>query len=104
MGIQTSGAKFDDAKLAEITTDNYPIFKFLEKDNVNRVYTSNSTVNSAATTVVLTSTVGLQRGDILRDTATNEIIRVASVTNSTDIVVLRSTGTLNAIAAAQITS
>lgn len=104
MGIQTSGAKFNDAKLAEITTDNYPIYKFLEKDNVNRAYTSNSTVNSAATTVVLTSTTGLQRGDILRDTATNEIIRVASVTNSTDIVVLRSTGTLNAIAAAQITS
>ncbi len=104
MGIQTSGAKFDDAKLSEITTDNYPIYKFLEKDNVNRAYVLNSTVNAAATTIVLTSTTGLQRGDILRNTATNEVVRVASVTNGTDVVILRSTGTLNAIAAAEMTS
>lgn len=104
MGIQTSGGKFDDAKLSEITSDNYPQFKFLEKDNVNRTYTLGANALIGATTLVLSTTVGLQRGDILRNTATNEIVRVASVTNGTDIVVLRSTGTLNAIPAAAMTS
>lgn len=104
MGIQTSGGKFDDAKLAEITSDNYPQFKFLEKDNVNRSYTLGANALVGATTLVLTSTTGLQRGDILRNTTTNEVVRVASVTNATDIVVLRSTGTLNAIAAAAMTN
>lgn len=104
MGIQTSGAKFDDAKLAEITTDNYPQYKFLEQDSVNRVYTLGANALVGATTLVLGTTVGLQRGDILRNAATNEVVRVASITNATDIVVLRSTGTLDAIAAAAMTS
>ena len=100
--LQTSGGKFDDAKLAEITTQNYPQFKFLEQDSVNRVYTTTATALVGATTIVLSTTVGLQRGDILRNTSSNEVVRVASVTNGTDIVVLRSTGTLNAIPAAAV--
>lgn len=104
VGIQTSGGKFDDAKLQEITTDNYPQYKFLEIDVVNRIFTLNANALVGDTSLTLVSTVGLQRGDILRNTATNEIVRVASVTNATTIVVLRSTGTNNAIAAQAMTS
>jgi len=104
VGIQTSGGKFDDAKLQEITTDNYPQYKFLELDAVNRIFTLNAAALVGDTNLTLVSTVGLQRGDILRNTATNEIVRVASVTNATTIVVLRSTGTNNAIAAQAMSS
>lgn len=104
VGIQTSGGKFDDAKLQEITTDNYPQYKFLEIDAVNRIFTMNASALVGDTNLTLVSTVGLQRGDILRNTATNEIVRVASVTNGTTIVVLRSTGTNNAIAAQAMAS
>jgi hypothetical protein len=99
VGIQTSGGKFDDAKLQEITTDNYPSYKFLEQDSVNRVYTTTASALVGATTIVFSTTVGLQRGDILRNASSNEIVRVASVTNTTDVVVVRSTGTLDAVAA-----
>ncbi len=104
VGVQTSGWKFDDAKLQEITTDNYPQFKFLEIDAVNRIFTLNADALVGDTSLTLVSTTGLQRGDILRNTTLNEIVRVASVTNGTTIVVLRSTGTNNAIAAQAMTS
>ena len=104
IGIQTSGAKFDDAKLQDITTDNYPSFQFLEQDNVNRIYTLNAPALIGDTTITLVSSVGLQRGDTLRSTTTNEILRVATVPNGTSITVVRSTGTNNAIPAQAISN
>ena len=104
IGIQTSGGQFDAAKLQEITTDNYPQYKFIEIDAVNRIYTLNANALVGDLSLTVVSTVGLQRGDILRNTATNEIVRVASVTNATTVVVVRSTGTNNAIAAQAMTS
>jgi len=103
IGIQTSGGKFDDAKLQEITTDNWPQYKFLEIDAVNRIYTTTASALVGDTTISMVST-GLQRGDILRNTVTNEIIRVATVPNGTSITCLRSTGTNNAIAAQAMAS
>lgn len=98
---QSAGGKYSDAKLADMVSNNYPEIRFKEIDDVATVYTGDVTgYASGATTIGVVSTAGLQRGDILRVVATNENVRVASVTNSTTLVVVRGVGTIAAAAIA----
>lgn len=101
IGRGKAGGEYKNIGLTEEITNNFPAFKFKEEDDMQSVYISTSTVNSSATTVTVASTLGLYEGKVLRNVTTNENIRVASITNSTDFVVRRETGS---VAAAQITS
>lgn len=95
LGKQLAGGTFGDVKLAEMQTENYPEFKFLEKDAKNRVYTVQTNVaDGNATSIVLQNATGLQRGDLLRVPRTSEILRVSNVNNNT-ITVVRGTNANN---------
>lgn len=98
LGKTLSGGEFDDAGLQEMMTVNFPEYKFLEQDLMNRVYSLNAVANGVITTLVLASgnTNALQRGDLLRLTATSEIVRIASITNLTTFEVVRGVSTFNA--------
>ena len=52
----------------------------------------NGAVLAAATTLVVDSTTNILPGDLLRVQSTGEIVRVTTVTNATDLVVLRAFG------------
>lgn len=97
---QLAGGKFEDASLQSRITTNYPYHTFKEIDDISRVYTLNSAAitNGTVTTFVLTSTTGLQAGDLLRNTTTNERIRVSSITNGTTLEAARGFGTIAASA------
>jgi hypothetical protein len=103
IGKQLAGGQYDDLGVGEMTTSNYPEFKFLEEDVPNRVYsvTGAGVADGVTTAVPLVSASGIQRGDLLRISSTSEIIRVSAVAGNT-LTVVRSTGTLNAISAQAI--
>lgn len=98
IGAQLAGGKYGDLNVAESMTNNYPEIKHKEIDEVSVQYTNNATVAAGITTLTFVSTVGLQAGDILRSTVSNEHIRVESVTNATTLVVTRGFGTIAAAA------
>ncbi len=98
IGAQLAGGKYGDLNIAESMTNNYPEIKHKEIDEVSVQYKNNATVAAGVTTLTFVSTVGLQTGDILRSTVSNEHIRVESVTNATTLVVTRGFGTIAAAA------
>lgn len=95
LGKQLAGGQFGDIKLAEMQTENYPEFKFLEKDAKNRVYTVQTRVaDGNATSITLADATGIQRGDLLRVPESSEIIRVSNVSGNT-LTVVRGTNENN---------
>lgn len=85
----------------EKITSNFPEHKWKERDEFNDFYDANGDALSWATTIVMTSTAWLYAGLLIRNTVTNEQMRIVSITNATDIVVERGVGT---VAAAAVTA
>jgi len=80
---------------------NFPEHKWKERDEFNDFFDVNADALVGDTTLTLVSTAGLYGGLLVRNTVTNEQMRVVSITSSTQIVVERSVGT---VAAAAITA
>lgn len=76
----------------EMTTLNFPEYKWDERDEYNDVFEVATTINSSATTLVLLSTAGLYANLILRNTTTNERIRITAVVDSTTLTIQRAVG------------
>jgi hypothetical protein len=78
-------------------------YAFKEYGEFTSFFTANATHNTVVTTITLVSTVGIVPGAILQNIVTNEQVRVTSITNATDLVVIRGYGTTaaDAWAAAQ---
>lgn len=97
-----AGGNYSDQGIGEKTITNYPKHTFKELDDVLRVYTLNTAgiTNGSITTFVLNTTSGLQAGDLLRNTTTNERIRVQSITNTTTFEAARGFGSIAAAAMA----
>jgi hypothetical protein len=96
LGRQKNGGQFDTIGLTEQISKNFPSFSWKEEGEQKEVFVIDATANSAATTLVLVSTVGLIEGNVIRNATTNEQLRVSSVTNATDVVVQRAVGTKTA--------
>lgn len=95
IGRSLSGGNYDVQGVSEKTITNYPKHSFKEIDDILRTYTVNGAIaNGVITTIVLDTTVGLQAGDLLRNTTTNERLRIASVTNATTIEATRGFGSI----------
>lgn len=96
LGRQKNGGQFDKLGLTEGLSNNFPSYTWKEEGEQKEIFVIDATANSAATTLVLVSTVGLIEGNVIRNVTTNEQMRVSSVTNATDIVVQRAVGTKTA--------
>lgn len=96
LGAQLSGGKFEDAGLQERISTNYPEIRFKELDDIARTYVTGATALVGDTTITLTTTVGLQEGDVLRNTVTNEHIRINTIASGTTVTVSRAFGTIAA--------
>ena len=99
LGAQLSGGTFTDAGLQERISTNYPEIRFKEIDDIARTYVTGATALIGDTTITLVSTVGLQEGDVLRNTLTGEHMRVNTASGAT-ITVARAFGTIAAAAVA----
>ena len=91
-----NGGNYSTMWMNEMISDNFPEFKWKERDEFNDVFTVNGTVNSSATTLVLDSTAWLYAGLLLRDVETNEQIRITSVESGTSMTIQRWVGTVSA--------
>lgn len=100
LGAQLSGGKFEDAGLQERISTNYPEIRFKEVDDIARTYVTGATALIGDTTITMVSTVGLQEGDVLRNTLTGEHMRINTVVSGTSITVARAFGTVAAVAVA----
>lgn len=80
-------------------TRGYTYF-FKEYGDYSEFFTVNGTINSAATTLVLDSTEGIVKGQLLLNPTTGETVRVSAVVSATDLTISRAYGT---VAAASIT-
>jgi len=89
-----SGGAYDSMGMFETTSENYPEFQWQNRDEEGYSFTLNANATNVATTLVFTSTAGLFAGKVLRNVVTNETVTVVSVTNATDIVVIRGAGAL----------
>ena len=95
IGRSLAGGNYDVQGVSEKTITNYPKHSFKEIDDILRTYTVNGAIaNGVITTIVLDTTVGLQAGDLLRNTTTNERLRITSVTNATTIEAARGFGSI----------
>lgn len=95
IGRSLAGGNYDVQGISEKTITNYPKHSFKEIDDILRTYTVNGAIaNGVITTIVLNTTVGLQAGDMLRNTTTNERLRIQSVTNATTVEALRGFGSI----------
>jgi hypothetical protein len=96
IGRSLAGGNYDVQGLSEKTITNYPKHSFKEIDDILRTYTLNtaSITTGVVTTFIINTTVGLQAGDMLRNTTTNERVRVQSVTNTTTFEALRGFGSI----------
>ena len=70
-------------------SENFPTYSWMEQDEKQEYYTVNGALNSSATTVVLDSTAEIVAGDLFRNVATNEQIRVTAVVNGNTLTVVR---------------
>lgn len=68
-------------------------YAFKEYGEFTSFFTANAIHNTVVTTITLVSTVGIVPGAILQNIVTNEQVRVTTVTNATDLVVIRGYGT-----------
>lgn len=97
---QLAGGQFDNHGLSEEVITNYPTITFKEVDDVLRVFSMGAAALVGDTTLTLNTTVGLQEGDVLRNTVTNEHVRINTVVNGTQVTVSRAYGTIAAQAMA----
>ena len=78
------------AWLNEGKTDNFPEYKWDERDEYNDKYSVNWEINSSTTTLVLDSTAWLYAHYILLIPSTWERIRITSVDSATNLTIQRS--------------
>lgn len=90
---------YDSLGIRETTSvSNFPEHRWREIGEENRVFNLSGNVNSVATTLAFASTASLRGGMVMRNTTTNEQIRITSVTNTTDVLVVRGFGSTPAAA------
>jgi len=94
LGRGLNWGNYKDFGFNEKLSSNFPIYKWMERDEANDIFSFNAIATAAATTVVLASTSGLYAGLVIRNIVTNEQLRIVSVTNATTIVVERWVGTI----------
>jgi len=101
LGRGLNGGDYKTIGVNEKMSTNFPEHKWKERDEFNDFFDVNADALVGDTTLTLVSTAGLYGGLLVRNTVTNEQMRVVSITSSTQIVVERSVGT---VAAAAITA
>ncbi len=101
LGRGLNGGNYKNLGFNEDLSNNFPEYKWKERDEANDMFKANATITSAITTLTLVSTSGLYAGLTFRNIVTNEQMRISAITNATDIVIQRGVGT---VAAAAITS
>lgn len=93
IGRGLSGGEFGDVEssLTEELFTDYPEHKWKEQDMFKEEFTPDAThaSSTAVTTIKFVTTSGLVAGNILRVVRTQEQLRVQSVTDATDVVVVR---------------
>ena len=93
IGRGLSGGEFGDVEssLTEELFTDYPEHKWKEQDMFKEEFTPDAThaASTGVTTIKFVTTSGLVAGNILRVVRTQEQVRVQSVTNTTDVVVVR---------------
>lgn len=99
LGRLHNGGDLKSQGLTEITSNNFPQINWIEQDEEAKVFTLNAALTNVATTMVLTSTVGILPGQILRINETNENVRVTSVDSATNLTVVRGQGSIAGTAA-----
>jgi len=70
-------------------SNNYPTYTWQNKGEDGYAFTLNGAINTTDTTLTFVSTAGMFAGMRLQNTATNEVMTVKSITNSTTAVVVR---------------
>jgi hypothetical protein len=101
--VLDSTERFNSIGLSEKYWNSGATITHYEQDELLRNFTVNGAINSGSTTtIVLDSTLGLKKYDLLRvvSGSTNEVLWISSVTNATDIVVVRGFGSSSAAAIA----
>jgi len=98
LGRGLNGDNYKTMGVNEKTTSNFPEHKWKERDEFNDFFDVAADALVGATTLVFTSTAGLYAGLLLRNTTTNEQVRITSITNTTTIEVQRAVGTVAAVA------
>jgi len=98
LGRGLNGGNYKTMGVNEKTTSNFPEHKWKERDEFNDFFDVAADALVGATTLVFTSTAGLYAGLLLRNTTTNEQVRITSITNTTTIEVQRAVGTVAAVA------
>jgi len=90
---------YKDLGIREKVGVNFPSHTWKEIGEENIIFAVSSNATNSATTLVFASTAGLRPGFILRNTTTNEQLRITSInSNGTDIVVIRGVGSTPAAA------
>jgi hypothetical protein len=87
--------RFNSLGVTEAYWSNGPTVQHYEQDELLRQFTVNGGLNNSAVTVILDSTVGLKKYDLLKviSGTTNEILWVVSVDSATQLTVRRGQGT-----------
>ena len=103
LGRQLNDGDYENIGLNEsnvLMSNNFPTYTFLEQDEKQEYYTATPASLIGATTITFASTAGMIARDIIQNVTTNEQMRITSVTNATDVVVVRAFGTVAAVAVA----
>ena len=98
LGRGLNGGNYKTMGVNEKLSNNFPEFKWKERDEFNDVFEVGDDALSTDLTLTFTSTSGLYTGLLMRNIITNEQFRIASVTNATTVVVERGVGTVVAAA------
>lgn len=97
-GRARNGGNFNEIGLTEEIINNFPEIRYKEQDQESTTFTVNAIATAGtagvASTIVLTSTVGLLPSMTLRVVRTNEQIRIISVDSATNITAVRGAGTV----------
>jgi len=105
IGRRANGGQYDTQGLTEhmfSPIEGYKVAHIEKQEPTRKFELNDSGVTTTTTTLVLTSNEGLYPYLVLRNTSTNEHVKIVSVNiNGTDIVVTRAFGT---VAAANMTT
>lgn len=88
-GRELNKGNFKEAWLNEAVVRNFPEYKWDERDDSNDIFQINGAKLVWDTTLVFDSTAGLYPNLLMRNTLTNEIIRINTIVSATDITVTR---------------
>lgn len=90
---RANGGEYNKIGTFEKMSNNYPEYKWQNKDEDGYEFATGAAATNVATTITLASTAGLFAGRRLKNVVTNEVVTVKSVDSSTQITVVRgSTG------------